>query len=112
MDWYLPIKYKIDDPVFILGENFHRHQKWIQLLQRYFRINFETEFCALIDLYQKSGLATISDLTTAPAATLQFVRDASAVLNYYKKYKMNMEIKLIKENGESITMPEPYSWYL
>ncbi len=106
MDWYLPIKYKTTEPVFILSEDFRQHQLWMRLLQKYFRINLETQFCALIELYQKSGLATIPDLTMTPDATLLYLKKALILLNWHEKYGVNLDITLIKENGESLTIPE------
>lgn len=59
-----------------------------------------------MELYKKSGLSTISDLTTEPTVTLQFLKDALVLLNWHKNYEMNFEMMLIKENGESLTVPE------
>lgn len=106
MNWHLPVRYRTDEPVFILSEDFHRHQMWIRLLQKYFRINFDTQFCSLIELYQKSELSLTTDLTTASASTLRYVKEVLTLLNWHKKYGIDLEIKLIKENGESQTLPE------
>jgi hypothetical protein len=46
------------------------------------------------------------DLTTGSAEVLQYLKDVLLLLNWHKKYGLDLEIKLIKENGESLTVAE------
>lgn len=106
MNWSLPVKYKTNQPIFLLADNIAPNDHWIRLLQKYFRINFETQLCSVLELYQKHGLGSARDLTTGSSEVLKCLKDILVLLNWHKKYGLNLEVNLIKENGESLTVPE------
>lgn len=106
MNWSLPVRYKTNHPIFLVAENLSPHNHWTRLLQKYFRINFETQLCLVLELYQKSGLRTTQDLTTGSSEILSYLKEVLMLFSWHKKYDLNLEVKLIKENGESLTVSE------